>query len=173
MSYQPSSKFRAEKLWVGTSFERQEWDFLVRLPGRVVLAATLAGVDGVQPGVPEGLAGVDAIAAGYSSTNRLVRDVVVAIYDETDDRADYGDQHGSLVTIGTTLIACRSATALLARRVARRDSQVYRHWLAAIAERVCHAAHAAPAGAPAGPAGGLVDAEQRRFLAALRTALDV
>lgn len=172
MSYQPSSKFRAEKLWVGTSFERQEWDFLVRLPGRVVLAATLAGVDGVQPGVPEGLAGIDAIAAGHSSANRLVRDIVAAIYDETDDQAEYGDQHDPLTTIGSTLIACRSATSLLVRRVARRDSQVYRHWLASIAQRVCHAAHAAPAGAPTSPA-GLVDAEQRRFLTALGMALDV
>src|SRR5512138_130492 len=114
MPYQPSSKPRTEM-----PFRREEWDLLVRLPGRVVVAATLA-----DPGIPrravaEGLAGIDAIAAGRASMSRLVRDVVAAIYDEADDRPAARTQAGSgggtasiqagspATVVPEVLIACR------------------------------------------------------------------
>src|SRR5256885_7669493 len=68
-----------------TPFTRAEWDRLVKLPGRVVVAATSAQVDSARHTVLEGLAGIDAIAAGRASVSRLVRDVVAAIYHEPDD----------------------------------------------------------------------------------------
>src|SRR5256885_15742444 len=68
-----------------TPFTRAEWDRLVKLPGRVVVAATSAQVDSARHTVLEGLAGIDAIAAGRASVSRLVRDVVAAIYHEPHD----------------------------------------------------------------------------------------
>jgi hypothetical protein len=160
MPYQPSSKLRTEMC-----FRREEWDLLVRLPGRLVVAATLAEPDAHPHSVAEGLAGIDAVAAGRSSVSRLVRDVVTAIYDEGlagDEMVDPG------TAVAAALIACRSATALLAERVGREDADAYRHWLEAIATRVCHAARTADlfgyTGQPVGPA-------RHRFLRALSSAL--
>ena len=52
-------------------FRRAEWELLVRLPGRVVVAATSAHVDPARrTTVAEGLAGIDAIAAGRASASR-------------------------------------------------------------------------------------------------------
>ena len=54
-----------------TPFTRAEWERLVKLPGRVVVAATSAQADSARHTVHEGLAGIDAIAAGRASASRL------------------------------------------------------------------------------------------------------
>src|SRR5262249_31368691 len=83
MQSQPASHRRGG---VGQStFSREEWDLLVRLPGRVVIAATSAEPDSPHHSVAEGLAGIDAIAAGRNSASTFVRGVVSAIYAEQDD----------------------------------------------------------------------------------------
>src|SRR5439155_14251425 len=80
MSNQSATRQRTE-----VPFRRAEWDLLVKLPGRVVVAATSAQADPARRTVAEGLAGIDAIAAGRASASRLVREIVAAIYDEPDD----------------------------------------------------------------------------------------
>src|SRR5437762_13482060 len=80
MSNQSATRQRTE-----VPFRRAEWELLVKLPGRVVVAATSAQADPPWRTVAEGLAGLDAIAAGRASASRLVRDVVTAIYAETQD----------------------------------------------------------------------------------------
>jgi hypothetical protein len=165
MPYQPSSKSRTEM-----PFLREEWDLLVKLPGRLVVAATLAGTAPSRRTVAEGLAGIDAIAAGRSSVSRLVRDVVAAIYDEADeDRSAPTQVRDRRTAVAEVLIACRSAAALLADRVSRQDADAYQHWLEAIAARVCHAARAgALFGPPQRPQGD----RERAFMAALSHAFE-
>jgi hypothetical protein len=151
------------------SFRREEWDLLVRLPGRLVVAATLAEPGTHRRSVAEGLAGIDAVAAGRSSMSRLVRDIVTAIYDEPDDDQLPGDERIDPVTaVAEVLIACRSAAAVLAERLGREDADAYRHWLESIATRVCHATRS---GELFGYPGHPVSAIQRQFLAALGHAL--
>jgi hypothetical protein len=149
-------------------FDRTEWDLLVKLPGRVVVAAVLGTGVSAQPDparrtVAEGLAGIDAIAAGRASASRLVRDVVAAIYDEPDD-------HGLDPVIDTAevLDACRSAGRVLRERAGRVDADAYRHWLVTIATRVCHAART---GGLLGLGGQPFSQAERDLLARLEAAL--
>jgi hypothetical protein len=150
-------------------FRRDEWELLVTLPGQVVVAATSAEADGSRRTVAEGLAGIDAIAAGRSSGCRLVRDVVAAIYDEPEDdrpvAEEFRDRPGG---IGQVLASCRVAVAVLAQRVAREDADGYRHWLESIAARVCRASRS---GGVFGVGGAQVSAAERRFMADLSEAL--
>src|SRR2546421_6194986 len=96
---------------------RDEWELLVKLPGRVVVAATSAEADTARRTVVEGLAGIDAIAAGRASASRLVRDVVAAIYAENDeDRPTAEEVHDRAGGITEVLGACRQAGRLLAER---------------------------------------------------------
>jgi hypothetical protein len=150
-------------------FRRAEWDLLVKLPGRVVVAATSAQADPARRTVAEGLAGIDAIAAGRASVSRLVRDIVAAIYDEPDDDRPMAEEFTDRgAGIAEVLDGCRAAGQLLAERVGRMDADAYRHWLVAIATRVCHAARTGSllgfGGEPASPA-------ERRFLTDLQAAL--
>jgi hypothetical protein len=162
MPYQPSPRSPGD-----LSVRREEWELLVRLPGRVVVAATLAPQGAAEPSLIGGLAGLDAIAAGRSSVSRLVRDVVAAIYLECDDRPPVEQPRDPATAIGEVLIACRSAAAMLAERVRRPDADAYQNWLLSIAARVCHAGGRLPWPPAAVP----VDEGQRRFLTALGDAL--
>src|SRR5438045_6145883 len=95
-------------------FRREEWELLVRLPGRVVVAATSAEPDTARRTVAEGLAGIDAIAAGRASASRLVRDVVAAIYAETGDEAPVAEEfHDRSGGMSDVLADCRAAAAVL------------------------------------------------------------
>jgi hypothetical protein len=153
-----------------TPFHRAEWDLLVHLPGRVVVAATSAQADSARRTVFEGLAGIDAIAAGRASASRLVRDVVAAIYHEPDDDRPVAEEFQDRTAgIAAVLADCRSAGRLLAGRVDRTDADAYRHWLIAIATRVCHAART---GGLLGIGGAAVSPAERRFLADLELAFD-
>src|SRR5262249_30860938 len=133
MSYRSATSTRTE-----SPFPRDEWELLVRLPGRVVVAATSVQPDTPRRTVAEGLAGIDAIAAGRASASRLVRDVVAAIYAETGD--DESPATAELSDPVGVLAGCREAARVLARRTGREDLDAYRHWLEAIAARVCQAA---------------------------------
>jgi hypothetical protein len=162
MSNQAAIRQRATEL----PFRRAEWELLVKLPGRVVVAAVVvagppAHADPAPRTVAEGLAGIDAIAAGRASASRLVRDIVAAIYDEPDDDRPPVEEL-------TVVDACRAAGRLLAERVGRVDADAYRHWLVAIATRVCHAART---GATLGLGGQPISTAEREFLARLEAAL--
>ncbi|OLB75017.1 MAG: hypothetical protein AUI14_22050 [Actinobacteria bacterium 13_2_20CM_2_71_6] len=151
-------------------FRREEWDLLVKLPGRVVVAATSAEADRARRTVAEGLAGIDAIAAGRASASRLVRDVVAAIYDESDDDQPAAEEFRHREAgIAEVLASCRVAGRLLVERAGRVEADAYRNWLGAIATRVCHAART---GGVLGLGGQAVSPAERRFLADLAAAFD-
>jgi len=142
-------------------FRRAEWELLVKLPGRVVVAATSAAhADPTRRTVAEGLAGIDAIAAGRASASRLVRDIVAAIYDEAGAAGEYPQPE--------VLDACRTALRLLTERAGRVDADAYRHWLVAIAARVCRAART---GVTLGLGDQPISVAEREFLARLEAAL--
>jgi hypothetical protein len=153
----------AQRTW---SLGHREWELLVTLPGRVVIAATSAQPDPARRTVAEGLAGLDAIAAGRSSASPLVRDVVSAVYHEPDDRQG-GPPDGT--GAAEVMAACREAGRLLADRVDRTNAEAYRRWLLAIATRVCHAART---GGLRGVGGAALGPAERRFLADLTAALE-
>jgi hypothetical protein len=178
MPYQPASRLRTQ-----SPFRREEWELLVRLPGRVVIAATsavmtsdwrrfagsAAEADRGRQTVAEGLAGIDAIAAGRFSASPLVREVVAAIYDETGDEEPVAEEFRDRARgIAEVVAACRTGAALLAERVSREDADAYRHWLESIAARVCQAARS---GGIFGLGGMPVSDAERRFLADLGAAL--
>jgi hypothetical protein len=148
---------------------REDWELLVRLPGRLVVAVTVAEREApASRAVAEGIAGVDAIAAGRLSASRLVRDVVAAIYDETgDEPVTVPEMPGPATAVAEFTIACRSAATVLDERVGREDADAYQHWLESIAARVCRAAHAGEVFSPVRSYPGEVE---RRFLDAVSTA---
>ena len=123
------------------TFSPEEWERLVRLPGQVVIAATSAEADGGRRTVAEGLAGLDAIAGGRSSTNPLIRHVVATIYAERDDNQpaaeEFVDRAAGLAAV---LMSCHRAAAVLADHTMQSDRLAYQEWLRSIAERVCGAA---------------------------------
>jgi hypothetical protein len=138
---------------IDTTFTRAEWTLLVRLPGQVVAAATVAGQDRGTATVAQALAGLDAIAAGRGSSNALVRRVVGAIYAERDAEA------GAVAGRAAVVDGCRRAAGILAARSAD-DRDAYRDWVLSAAERVCGT------GRRDGPSG-----DAGRLLADLATAL--
>ena len=146
-----------------------EWKLLVTLPGRVVIAATSTQADPARRTFVEGLAGLDAIAAGRASASPLVRDVVSAVYHEPDDRPVAEELHEGAAGTAEVLAACRAAGRVLATRVDRANADGYRHWLLAIATRVCHAART---GGVLGVGGAALRPAERRFLDELAAALD-
>jgi hypothetical protein len=112
---------------------------MVTLPRRVLLAAGAAEPDHANRTVAEGLAGIEAIAAGLASSSQLVREVVASIYAESWHRAT--DEHGDgELGILQTLAACRYASEVLAQRCEPADAQAYRNWLYQIAAAVTGAA---------------------------------
>jgi hypothetical protein len=159
-------------IWPSTEvpYGRDEWELLVRLPGRVVVVATSAEADTARRTVAEGLAGIDAIAAGRASASRLVRDVVAAIYAENDDEQPTAEEfHDRTAGIADVLAACREAGRVLSERAGREDRDAYRHWLESIAARVCQASRS---GGLLGLGGPLVSTAEQRFLAQLGAAFD-
>lgn len=146
-----------------------EWALLVRLPARVMIAATSAEADSPRRTVAEGLAGMDAIAAGRASDSDLVRAVVAAIYAESEDdqpaAEEFTDRAAGLAGV---LATCEAAARVLAARADPADSAAYRQWLQNIAARVCRASRF---GGVRGIGGDRFSAAERRFLADLGAAL--
>jgi hypothetical protein len=151
----------ASRSTVALSFPPAEWDLIVQLPGRVLIAATAVERDSVRHTVAEGLAGIEAIAAGRASSSRLLRDVVAAIYAEQVGDSDPREFTDPRSGIASVLADCRVVARTLQRRAA--DADAYRDWLVDIAVTVCSATRVAGRMTPA----------ERRFLADLSLALTV
>ncbi|MFU8853946.1 hypothetical protein ACNAW0_23620 [Micromonospora sp. SL1-18] len=139
-------------------YSAAEWDLLIELPGRVLVAAASPGPGRPPRGVAAGLAGMDAVAAGRGFDSDLVRAVVSAIYARHDEAAERGDRLTDMVDL---LAACRAAVRVLRRRADPADSAVYRQWVESVAARVCRVGDAGPSPA------------DRRFLDRLGGALDL
>ncbi|MCW2642130.1 MAG: hypothetical protein JWP76_4436 [Dactylosporangium sp.] len=158
MSHHPASRST-----IAMSFPPAEWDLLVRLPGRVLIAATAVERDSVRHTVAEGLAGMEAIAAGRASPSRLLRDVVAAIYAEQagdGDPREFADPRSGIASV---LADCWVAARTLEKGASGADAAAYRHWLVDIAVTVCSATRVEGRTTPA----------ERRFLADLSLALTV
>ncbi|HEY7173543.1 MAG TPA: hypothetical protein VH442_01390 [Micromonosporaceae bacterium] len=149
---------------IDTMFSHAEWDLLVRLPGRIVVAATSAGADGSQRTVAEALAGLDAIAGGRESPNALVREVVGAIYAELGADVDF-DATDRATGLAQVLIACQQAAAALAEHGTPADREAYQRWLSNIAFRVCEAS-----GSPDRDERAVPDPVEQQFLTGLSAA---
>ncbi|MEU8296523.1 hypothetical protein AB0C04_04460 [Micromonospora sp. NPDC048909] len=157
----PSAGPRAAPLTTA-GYSADEWDLLTNLPGRVIVAATASGPGRPPRGVSDGLAGLDAVAAGRSFDSDLIRAVVSAIYARHDGATTSGDRATDLVDL---LAACRAVVRVLDRRADPADSAAYRQWVQSVAARVCRAV-------PAGAARIAVTAPaDRRFLDRLGDAL--
>lgn len=156
------------------AFEPHEWELLTRLPARIMIAATSAETDSDHRTVHEGLAGINAIAAGSGSPSDLVRAVVASIYAEADDDPPTAEQfRDRQAGITEVLVSCRVAALVLDSRVTPDDAQAYRAWVEAIAASVTGAARSAEVsgmGAVTRSAGGRSQAEQQ-FLSDLAEAL--
>ncbi|MFF5051785.1 hypothetical protein ACFY1S_01185 [Micromonospora sp. NPDC000663] len=157
---EPSSAGRRAAPLTTAAYSAAEWDLLTSLPGRVLVAAAAPGPGRPERGVPAGLAGLDAVAAGRAFDSDLVRAVVAAIYARHDGAPQPGERLTDLVDL---LAACRAAVRVLRRRADPADSAAYRQWVQSVAARVCRAAPGA-AGQPPSPA-------DRRFLDRLGRAL--
>jgi hypothetical protein len=143
------------------SFPSAEWNLVVRLPGRVLIAATAVERDNVTHSVAEGLAGIEAIAAGRASPSPLLRDVVAAIYAEQagdSDPREFADPRSGIAGV---LADCRVVARTLDRRASVADAAAYRDWLVGIAVTICAVTRVEGRTTPA----------ERRFLADLSLAL--
>jgi hypothetical protein len=148
------------------AFAPDEWDLLTRLPARVIVAAMSAEADGDRRTVAEGLAGIDAIAAGTISDSDLVRAAVAAIYAEADPDPPTAEQfRDRRAGITEVFITCRTASAVLARRADPADAAAYRQWLQNIAARACGVSRSSEA------LGARTSDSEREFLADLYRAL--
>jgi hypothetical protein len=153
----------------GLAFRPAEWELLTRLPARVMIAATSAEADSARRTVSEGLAGLDAIAAGHLSSSQLVRAVVASIYAENDDDAPAAEElNDRAASLADVLASCRTASTLLADRAAAVDAEAYRGWLVQIATAVCGAARS---GGVLGVGGTQISPAERRFLTDLEAVL--
>ena len=145
---------------VALAFDRDEWELIVTLPRRVLMAAVAAApADGRR--AAEGIAGIEAIASGLASPSPLVREVVGSIYSESyhDPEALSGD--GEVMTV-QTLAACRYASEVVASKRGGGDASAYRDWLTHIAAVVTGVAQGVAAPQP-----GRVGLAESRFLYAL------
>jgi hypothetical protein len=159
----PSAGRRAAPLTTAV-YSATEWDLLTGLPGRVIVAAIAPTPGRPARGVAEGVAGLDAVAAGRAFDSDLVRAVVTAIYARHDGTPPPTERLTDLVDL---LSACRAAVRVLDRRADPADSAAYRQWVQSVAARVCRAA---PAPGESSPKGALSPAD-RRFLERLGGAL--
>jgi hypothetical protein len=142
---------------------------LTRLPRRVITVTPGAAPANPVAALREGLAGLDAIAAGLASDSDLVRAVVMAIYAESDDGAPPplggGERTGEPEAL---LTECREVTRLLVGRVDPADSAAYRQWVQSVAARVYAARASTDPGRSAGERFGPAE---REFLVRLGAAL--
>lgn len=155
---------------VALSFDRDEWELLVTLPARVLIAATSAESEPGGRTVAEGLAGIEAIAAGRGSASRLVREVVAAIYAQPDPAGQPAAEEflDRAASIRQTLAACDRVGDSLSAKAGPADAAAYREWIFAIASAVCGAA--ASGGVP-GMGGTRISTAESRFLDDLGAAL--
>ena len=122
-----------------------EWRRLTGLPAEVMIMAVTAL--GRCRTVTEGLAGLDAIAAGRAYDSDLVRAVVAAIYaePEPEEERTYPTERARV------LADCRQVSGILRAHTDPADAAAYKHWVQQVAVRVCRAGGMRPdqLGAPA------------------------
>src|SRR5262252_8427400 len=146
---------------VALAFDRDEWELLVTLPRRVLMAAVAAApADGRR--AAEGIAGIEAIASGLASPSTFVREVVGSIYSESHHEPDELSDDAEVLTV-QTLAACRYASEVMASRCTVEDATAYRDWLTHIAAVVTGIAQGVSTPAPSGRVG----LAESRFLYAL------
>jgi len=160
MSNQP------RRLPIALHFDRDEWELLVTLPRRILIAASTATAEGPEPGVADGLAGLAAIASGHDSPSQLIREVVAAIYAEFLHDEEASSEAEPPGNRARTLAAAGRASEVLSGRVDPTDASAYTRWLGDIASAVVGAS-ATSAGAP----GNRVRLADHGFLDQLRSAL--
>jgi len=134
------------------AFTIDEWQRLTGLPAEVMIMAV--ATFGRRCTVAEGLAGLDAIAAGRAYDSDLVRAVVAAIYAEPEPEVER-----SYPTERARVLAdCRRVSRILRAHADPADAAAYKHWVQQVAVRVCRAAFPRPeqSGAPA-TGGSLLD----------------
>ncbi len=140
-SQQASGNLLSARRSVLLAFEPHEWELLTRLPARIMIAAASAEPDSGRRTVDEGLAGINAIAAGASSESDLVKAVVAAIYAEADPDPPTAEQFRDRVSGMTEVfVSCRAAALVLDAHATPADALAYRQWVESIADRVCGAA---------------------------------
>jgi hypothetical protein len=148
-------------------FAPDDWRMLIRLPAEVMVATINIQDHGPRRTVAEGLAGLDAIAAGRGSDSALVRAVVAAIYSEPGD--ELADPAGApSARLEEVLARCRRAAGLVRASADRGDAEAYLAWLREVAVRVCGAARS---GGVLGLGGEPVAPAEQAFLDDLATAL--
>jgi len=155
MSYQPRRQS------VALAFDRDEWELIVTLPRRVLMAA-LASAPAGGRAAAEPIAGIEAIASGLASASPLVREVVGSIYSENHREPEELIGDGDLGAV-QTLAACRYASEVLEMRCHADDAAAYRQWVSHIAAVVIGVAQGAAGEVRTGRV-GLVES---RFLYAL------
>jgi hypothetical protein len=109
------------------------WGLLVRLPPGVLAAALNTRAE--PPSVPDGLAGLAAIAAARTSTGVLVREVVAAIFAAEDGPGAVGTV---AVPPDAVVAECTAAGQVLAQRVPTAEAAEYRRWVLHVARVACH-----------------------------------
>lgn len=150
-------------------FAADQWRALVRLPAEIMIATIALEDDGPRQTVAEGLAGLDAIAAGRGSDSDLVRAVVAAIYAEPEeDRPGPGRPAGPDPPRARVLADCRRVAEVLRASADPADAAAYRHWVQQVAVRVCGAARS---GGVLGLGSEPIRAGERAFLDELAAAL--
>lgn len=121
-------------------FPPEDWQLLTRLPAEIMIAAIAVTGNGRRT-VAEGLAGLDAIAAGRGSDSELVRSVVASIYAEPEDRAALpAPAPAPHIQVAQVLEHCRTAAEVLRTGADPADAAAYRHWVQQVAVRVSGAA---------------------------------
>lgn len=157
------------RLAVG-EFAAEQWRLVTRLPAEVMIATIGLQDDGPRRTVAEGLAGLDAIAAGRSSDSDLVRAVVAAIYSEPEEDGPQPAPAGGEPDTGRSavLAGCRRVAGILRAGADPADAAAYRHWVEQVAVRVTGAARS---GGVLGLGGEATSPAEREFLADLAVAL--
>ncbi|MPZ27191.1 MAG: hypothetical protein GEV12_12465 [Micromonosporaceae bacterium] len=150
-------------------FATDKWRLLTQLPAEIMIATIALREGGSRRTVAEGLAGLDAIAAGRGSDSDLVRAVVAAIYSEPeDDRPEpAAPPDGPPARRSGVLAECRRVADVL-RGADPADAAAYRHWIQQVAVRVFGASRS---GGVLGLSGETVPPVEREFLDDLATAL--
>lgn len=154
-----------QPLYTELGFSDEEWGLLVGLPLSVLTAASAAESDSNRRTRAESAAGLDTIAAGRESANRLIAAVATELVSRLGD-PELGEELPLIepadpqAMMADVLDRARRAVILLDNTVDRGTAGAYRHWLLEIADEVVHAA---PTGGVLGLGGDLVSDAERRF----------
>lgn len=149
-------------------FAPDDWRMLIRLPAEVMVATINVQDHGPRRTVAEGLAGLDAIAAGRGSSSALVRAVVAAIYAEPGDQMTEPAGASASGRLEQVLTRCQRAARLVRASADPGDAEAYLAWLQEVAVRVCGAARS---GGVLGLGGEPIAPAEQAFLDDLATAL--